>query len=167
MRRKSSVPRPPWPSEYSDFEIVDQRGAGAAVVGQLLLQRLPFAAEIAGNRQARLDGREQLGLLLDHLREALLHQAVQHLVDLLPRYVRARGQFQRLELGVAEQHQVGPRFVSVQPKLLQPSPEPLKINLGQFFAHILFTLSKPEGKKCGKVRCFVYVNGPSDKTTNE
>jgi hypothetical protein len=34
--------------------------------------------------------------------------------------------------------------------LLQPTPEPLKIDFGQFFAHILFTLSKPEPKSWGK-----------------
>jgi hypothetical protein len=34
--------------------------------------------------------------------------------------------------------------------LLQPSPEPLKIHFGQFFAHILFTLSEPEPKSWGQ-----------------
>src|SRR5207249_4617854 len=60
------------------FQVVNQRPAGTAVVGQLLLQRLPFTRQVSWDRQTRLDGREQLGFLLDDLSESLLHQAVQH-----------------------------------------------------------------------------------------
>jgi hypothetical protein len=34
--------------------------------------------------------------------------------------------------------------------LLQPTPEPLKVNFGQFFAHILFTLAKEEYKSANR-----------------
>ena len=95
------MPRPPWPSEYSDFKSSMSAAAGAAVIGQLLFQNLPLAPQIAWNRQARLDRRKQLGLLLHHLRKPLLHEAVQDFVDLLPRHVRARRQFQRFELVMA------------------------------------------------------------------
>ena len=125
------------------LQVVDQRPAGTAVVGQFLFQVLPLAGEVSGNRQARLDRREELRLLLDHLGEALFHQAVQNFVDFLPRHVRPRRQFQRFEFRVAQQHEVRPRLVSIEPKLLQASPKALKINFGQFFAHIHLTLSKP------------------------
>ena len=150
IRRKSSVPRPPCPSEYSGVQVVDQGRPGAAVVRQLLLQGLPLAAEISGDGQAGLDGGEQLGLFLDYLGKPLLDQAVQNLIDLLTGYVGARCQFQRLELRMAKQHQVGSRFVGVQPELLQPPPESLKVDLGQFIAHLLFTLAKPCGKRTSK-----------------
>src|ERR1035438_6723580 len=45
-------------------------------------------------------------------------------------------------------HQVRPRFVRVEPKLLQAPPEPLKVNFGQFLAHSLSTLAKP-ARPCG------------------
>jgi len=83
-----------------------------------LLQYLPLTRQVTGDGQARLHGREQLGLLLHHLREASLHQAVEDFIDFLPRYVRARGQFQRLELGMAQQHQIRTRLISIEPKLL-------------------------------------------------
>jgi len=61
--------------------------------------------------------------------------------------VRARRQFQCFELVVAQKYQIRPRFVSIEPKLLQPSPEPLKVDFGQFFAHNHFTLAKPASKR--------------------
>ena len=97
--------------------------------------RAAVCGMITGNRKAGFHGRKELGLFLDDLREAFFYEAVQNLVDLLPRHVRARGQFQRFEFGMTEQHQIRPGFVRIQPELLQPSPEPLKIDLGQFFAH--------------------------------
>ena len=48
---------------------------------------------------------------------------------------------------MAEEHQVRTGFVGIQPKLLQPAPEPLKFNFGQFFAHSSLTIPKPERKK--------------------
>ena len=117
------------------LQVVDQSAAGAAVVGEFLFQDLPFAGQVSGNRQAGLHRREELRLLLDHLGESLLHQAVQYFIDFLPRHVRPRRQFQRLELRMAQQHEVRPRLVSIEPKLLQASPKPLKINFAQFFAH--------------------------------
>ena len=58
--------------------------------------------EKSGYRQARLYSREQLGLFLDYLGESLFHQAVQYLVNFLPRNVRPRRQFQRLEFGMTQ-----------------------------------------------------------------
>jgi hypothetical protein len=43
---------------------------------------------------------------------------------------------------MSEQHQVRTRFVGIEPKLLQATPEALKTGLSQFFAHIHFTLPK-------------------------
>src|SRR5690348_14468106 len=37
---------------------------------------------------------------------------------------------------MAEEHEVGARFVRIQSELLKPTPEALKIDLGQFFAHV-------------------------------
>ena len=125
------------------LQVVDQGSAGTSVVGEFLFQDLPFAGKVAGNRQARLHRREELRLLLDYLREAFFHQAVQNFVDLLARHVRPRRQFQRLEFRMAQQHEVRSRLVSIEPKLLQASPKALKINFAQFFAHIPPTLSKP------------------------
>jgi hypothetical protein len=59
---------------------------------------------------------------------------------------------------MAQQHQVRTRFVSIEPNLLQPPPEPLKINLGQFFAHVLLTLSKAQllsGRLIGATAGFI------------
>src|SRR5436190_1113312 len=104
----------------------EEAAGGAAVVGELLLEHLALAAEVAGDREAGLDGGEELGLFLDDLCEALFDEAVQDLIDLLPGDMSASGELESLELRVSEQDEVGARFVCVQTKLLQPSPEPLK-----------------------------------------
>ena len=123
------------------FQVVDQgRSSAARSSASSCSSTSPLSGQISGNRQAGLHGGEELGLFLHHLRETPFHQAVQHLIDLLPGDVGARGQLQRLEAGMPEQHQVGTRFVGVQPKLLQAPPEALKTGLRQFFAHIPFTL---------------------------
>ena len=95
-------------------QIVHQALGRAGLIFQLLLQDLGAAAEIAGNGDARLHRGEELGLFLDHLREALFDQAVENLVNLLTRNVGARGQFQRLETGMTDQHQIGARLVGIQ-----------------------------------------------------
>ena len=119
------------------LQIVDQTRSGAHIVGQCLLQHEALAAQVSGQRQARLHGGEELGLLLDHLRKPLFDEAVENLVDLLARDVRARRQFQRLEPRMTEQHEIRTRLISVEPKLLQAPPEPLKVDFRQFFAHNL------------------------------
>jgi hypothetical protein len=63
--------------------------------------------------------------------------------------VSARRQFQGLKSGVPQEHQVGSRFVGIQAQLLQPTPESLKVDLGQFFAHLSSTLSKVHPKFTG------------------
>ena len=79
------------------LQIIDQGCAGAAVVGQFLFQSLALAAQVTGDRQARLDRREQLRLFLHHLGKSLFHQGIQYFVDLLAGNVGARRQLQRLE----------------------------------------------------------------------
>src|SRR5260370_23096929 len=43
---------------------------------------------------------------------------------------------------MAQQHQIGSRLVSIEPKLLQAAPESLKVNFAQFFTHIHTTLPR-------------------------
>ncbi len=87
-------------------QVLHQVAGGAGLVGQFLFRELPLARQIRGNRQIRLHGRKKLGAVLHHAGEALFNQAVQHLVDLLPRNVRAGRQFQRLEPGMPQQHEI-------------------------------------------------------------
>jgi hypothetical protein len=42
---------------------------------------------------------------------------------------------------MAKQHKVGTGLIGIQAELLQPTPEPLKIQLSQFFTHLPSTYS--------------------------
>ncbi len=116
-------------------QIHHQAVGHAGLVGQLALQHLSAARQVARDGQARLHGGKQLGLFLHHLRESLLHQAVQDFIDLLARHMRASRQFDGLEARMPDQNQVRSRLIGVQAQLLQPAPEALKIQLGQFGGH--------------------------------
>jgi len=79
---------------------------------------------------------------LHYLREAFLHEAIQHFVNLLPGHVSARRKFQGFESRMTHQNQIRAGLVGVQSKLLQPSPEPLKFNFGQLSCR--FHVSSPQ-----------------------
>src|ERR1039458_7466408 len=127
------------------FEVFDEGAASAVIIGQILFEYLTLAPQVAGNRQTGLHRGEELRLLLHHLRKTLFHQAVEDLVDFLSGHVGTSRQFQRFELVMSQKHQVRPRFVRIEPKLLQSPPESLKVNFGQFLAHSPFHLTKARG----------------------
>ena len=94
--------------------------------GGQLLPILPFAqkalsaaAQIALQRQARLDGRELLGLAVHDAHKALVDKAIEHFVDLGARNIGSAGDVQGLELHVAYEHQIGVRLVRVQADIVQ------------------------------------------------
>lgn len=87
------MPRSPR-SEVSAHQFIDHGSGDAGLFGQVVLEDLRAARQIAGNRLIGRHRRKQLGLFLDHLREAFFDQAVEYLINLLPRNVRVSGQFQ-------------------------------------------------------------------------
>src|SRR5579875_3290550 len=80
-------------------QILDETGGEASLFGEFILQRLAAAGEVTGNGEAGIDGREELGFFLDYLRESFFYEAVEHLIDLLARDMRARREFKGFEPG--------------------------------------------------------------------
>ena len=83
--------------------------------------------------QFRLDGREELGFFLHHAGEAFFGEAVEDLINLLARHGGAGSQLESLELGMADEDEIGARFVGVETDLLQAPPEALVV--GNFVTH--------------------------------
>ena len=94
-------------------------------------------------------------LFLYNLREALFSQAIEHLIDLLPRHRCPRRQFQRFETRMPQQHHIGSRFIGIQAHLLEPPPQLLKVEVRNFFSHRhpnTRLLVEPQTSGCGQAR---------------
>ena len=58
------------------LQIVDQRAAGAAVIGKFLFENLALAPQVAGDGEARLNRGKQFGFLLHYLGKALFDKTI-------------------------------------------------------------------------------------------
>jgi hypothetical protein len=108
-------------------EVFDQSGCQTGLLGQFVLKRPISASQVTGNCKTRIDGREQLCFLLDHLGKPFFNQAVQNLINLLPGDVGTGRQLERLESGMADKHKIRTRFIRIQSHLLKLPPTELKV----------------------------------------